>query len=111
MIYTTNSILESPGRVCEISGEIAAERPLEGNAGGSYRTMRSRGGGEFFVINIIGNFGTVFLGNGYHNKAIVALLVDALPGYVMGGLSWFAILWPIGTGILVYCLRIVVKRI
>lgn len=97
MIYTTNTILGSPRRVWEILGEIAAERPLEGNAGGSYLTMQSRGGGEFFVINIIGNFGTVFLDNGYYNKAIAASPVDALPGYVMGGLSWFAVPWLTAT--------------
>lgn len=39
---------------------------------------------EFFVINIIGNFGTVFLDNGYYNKAIAAAPDEALPGYVMG---------------------------
>jgi len=39
---------------------------------------------EFFIINIVGNFGTVFLDNGYYNKAISASPVDALPGYVMG---------------------------
>lgn len=33
----------------------------------------------------MGNFGTVFLDNGYYNKAIAASPVDALPGYIMGG--------------------------
>lgn len=81
----------------EILTEIAAERPLEGNAGGSYLTMNSKGGGEFFVINIAGNFATVFLDNGYYNKAISASPVDALPGYIMGGLSWFAVPWLTAT--------------
>lgn len=49
------------------------------------------------VINIIGNFGTVFLDNGYYNKAIAASPVHALPGYVAGGLSWFAIPWVAAT--------------
>jgi len=39
----------------------------------------------------------VFLDNGYYNKAIAASPVDALPGYVMGGLSWFAIPWLCAT--------------
>jgi Na+/proline symporter len=64
VIYTTNTILGSPRRVWEILGELATERPLEGNAGGSYLTMQSQGGAEFFVINIVGNFATVFLDNG-----------------------------------------------
>jgi len=87
----------------------AKAHPVEGNAGGSYLTMRSHDGAIFFVINIIGNFGTVFLGkfpeefkkhalvtdtmldNGYYNKAIAASPVHALPGYVFGGLAWFAV--------------------
>jgi Na+/proline symporter len=95
--YVSNSILGSPGQLWEILTNLATERPLEGNAGGSYLTMRSQGGGEFFVINLIGNFGTVFLDNSYFNKAIATSPVHALPGYVMGGLSWFAVPWVTAT--------------
>jgi Na+/proline symporter len=49
------------------------------------------------VINIVGNFGTVFCDNGYYNKAIAASPVHALPGYISGGLSWFAIPWLAAT--------------
>ena len=59
--------------------------------------MQSREGAIFFVINIVGNFGTVFLDNGYYNKAIAASPVHALPGYIIGGLSWFAIPWLTAT--------------
>ncbi|KAG7136315.1 urea active transporter 1 like protein [Verticillium longisporum] len=97
VVYATNGILGSPGAVWDILQEISKERPISGNAGGSYLTMRSQGGAEFFVINIVGNFGTVFLDNGYYNKAISASPVDALPGYVMGGLSWFAVPWLTAT--------------
>ncbi|KAK5653951.1 hypothetical protein OQA88_7876 [Cercophora sp. LCS_1] len=96
-VYASNDILGSPGKLWEILTELAKERPLEGNAGGSYLTMRSQGGAEFFVINIVGNFGTVFLDNGYYNKAISASPIDALPGYVMGGISWFAVPWLTAT--------------
>ncbi|OHW90151.1 sodium symporter family protein [Colletotrichum incanum] len=96
-VYSTNELLGSPGRVWEILTALAAERPLSGNSGGSYLTMRSQGGAEFFVINLCGNFGTVFLDNGYYNKAIAASPIDALPGYVMGGISWFAVPWLTAT--------------
>ncbi|KAL2755371.1 hypothetical protein ACRALDRAFT_1071330 [Sodiomyces alcalophilus JCM 7366] len=95
--YATNNILGSPGAVYDILSEISKERPLAGNAEGSYLTMRSQGGAEFFVINIVGNFGTVFLDNSYYNKAISASPVDALPGYIMGGISWFAVPWLTAT--------------
>jgi len=45
----------------------------------------------------VGNFGTVFCDNGYYNKAIAASPVHALPGYILGGLSWFAIPWLCAT--------------
>ncbi|KAK0750913.1 sodium symporter family protein [Schizothecium vesticola] len=96
-VYSTNAILGSPGKVWEILTQLAIDRPVEGNAGGSYLTMKSQGGVEFFVINIVGNFGTVFLDNGYYNKAISASPVDALPGYVLGGIAWFAVPWLTAT--------------
>lgn len=40
--------------------EAAVTHPVAGNAGGSYLTMRSKNGLIFGVINIVGNFGTVF---------------------------------------------------
>ncbi|PSN66870.1 urea active transporter [Corynespora cassiicola Philippines] len=95
--YATNEVLGSPSRVFDLLVEAARKHPVEGNAGGSYLTMRSKEGAIFFVINIVGNFGTVFCDNGYYNKAIAASPVDALPGYIMGGLSWFAIPWLAAT--------------
>jgi SSS family transporter len=95
--YATNSVLGSPGAVFDALVKAAAKHPVEGNAEGSYLTMRSQEGAIFFVINIVGNFGTVFCDNGYYNKAIAAHPVHALPGYIMGGLSWFAIPWLCAT--------------
>jgi Na+/proline symporter len=37
--------------------------PVQGNNGGSYLTMLSTGGLVFGIINIVGNFGTVFVDN------------------------------------------------
>ncbi|KAF4535032.1 Urea active transporter protein [Lasiodiplodia theobromae] len=95
--YATSDILGSPSRVYDLLVEASAAHPVDGNAHGSYLTMRSKEGIIFFVINIVGNFGTVFCDNGYYNKAIAAHPVSALPGYIMGGLSWFAIPWLCAT--------------
>lgn len=62
--YTTNANLGSPGKVYDLLVEAGKRHPVEGNAKGSYLTMRSREGAIFFVINIVGNFGTVFCDNG-----------------------------------------------
>ncbi|TRX88963.1 hypothetical protein FHL15_010191 [Xylaria flabelliformis] len=95
--YATSETLGSPSAVYDRLVEVAAVHPVDGNAQGSYLTMRSTQGVIFFVINIVGNFGTVFLDNGYYNKAIAASPVHALPGYILGGLSWFAIPWLTAT--------------
>jgi urea-proton symporter len=83
--FATNTVIGSPSKVYDLLSEAAKDNPVDGNAGGSYLTMRSQEGAIFFVINIVGNFGTVFLDNGYYNKAIAASPIEALPGYVMGG--------------------------
>ena len=72
--FATSDKLGSPAVVWEAVTKLAETQPREGNAGGSYLTMHSRSGGIFtFVINkYLGNFGTVFLDNGYFNKAFAA---------------------------------------
>lgn len=95
--YATSDVLGSPSAVYDLLVEAAKAHPVAGNKDGSYLTMQSQGGAIFFVINIVGNFGTVFLDNGYYNKAIAAHPVHALPGYIMGGAAWFAIPWLTAT--------------
>ncbi|CAN8100734.1 unnamed protein product [Discula destructiva] len=95
--YAHSDVLGSPAAVYDLLIEAARTHPVAGNKDGSYLTMQSREGAIFFVINIVGNFGTVFLDNGYYNKAIAASPVHALPGYILGGLSWFAIPWLTAT--------------
>lgn len=104
--YATSDILGSPGAVWDALQVATKKHPVDGNAGGSYLTMQSREGAIFFVINIVGNFGTVFCDNGYYNKAIAASPVSALPGYVLGGLSWFAIPWLAATTMGLACLSL-----
>ncbi|KAH7136767.1 Sodium:solute symporter family-domain-containing protein [Dactylonectria estremocensis] len=95
--YASSDTLGSPAAVYDALVAASERHPVSGNAEGSYLTMRSKEGAIFFVINIVGNFGTVFLDNGYYNKAIAASPVHALPGYLIGGLSWFAIPWLTAT--------------
>ena len=102
--YATSDVLGSPSKVYDLLVEKAIKYPVDGNAGGSYLTMRSTEGVMFFIINIVGNFGTVFCDNGYYNKAIAASPASALPGYVLGGLSWFAIPWLAATTMGLACL-------
>ncbi|KAK6887570.1 Urea active transporter [Candida tropicalis] len=89
--WATSSKLGSPGAVWDLVTAYAETNPREGNSQGSYLTLRSRSGGMFFVINIIGNFGTVFLDNGYFNKAFSANPVSSYKGYILGSLAWLPV--------------------
>lgn len=59
--------------------------PVQGNRDGSYLTMISGDGLMFGVINIVGNFGTVFVDQSYWQSAIAARPVSAARGYLLGG--------------------------
>jgi urea-proton symporter len=73
--------------------------PVKGNYGGSYLTMLSADGLMFGIINIVGNFGTVFVDQSYWQSAIAARPQAAARGYLLGGLCWFAIPFSLATSL------------
>jgi len=68
-----------------------------GNAMGAYLTMASTGGLIFGVINIVGNFGTVFVDQAYWQRAIAAKPSSTVKGFLIGGLCWFSIPFTLAT--------------
>ncbi|KAL9274076.1 Urea-proton symporter DUR3-like protein [Drosera capensis] len=114
LVYTASSQLGSPSvvyrrlmevasrsRVCQdpISHVGQACGPVSGNYKGSYITMLSSGGIVFGIINIVGNFGTVFVDNGYWVSAIAARPTSTHKGYLLGGLVWFAVPFSLATSL------------
>jgi urea-proton symporter len=77
--------------------EVAVSKPVEGNFAGSYLTMASSGALIFGIINIVGNFGTVFVDQAYWQRAIAASPKSAFKGFMIGGLAWFAIPFTLAT--------------
>jgi SSS family transporter len=73
--------------------------PVPGNDSGSYLTMLSSGGLMFGIINIIGNFGTVFVDQSYWQSAIAARPSSAARGYLLGGICWFSIPFSLATSL------------
>merc|ERR1712232_1369075 len=69
------------------------------NEEGSYLTMMSLGGLKFGIINIVGNFGTVFVDQSYWQSAIAAKPASAHKGYLLGGLVWFTIPFALATSL------------
>lgn len=60
-------------------------------------TMASIPGLLFGLINIIGNFGTVFIDQAYWQRAIASKDSSASKAYIYGGITWFAIPFAVAT--------------
>lgn len=94
--YTTSDVLGSPDRVYELLVEAAKVTPVTGNAEGSFLTMRSESGVLLGVVFWTAIFATT-IDVQLFQKAIAAAPEAALPGYMIGGLSWFAIPFCLAT--------------
>ena len=89
-MYTTSPELGSTAKVFENLNVAAIKNPVAGNgADGSYLTMASGGGFMFGLMNIVGNFGTVFVDQSYWQGAIACKPSATYKGYLLGGMSWF----------------------
>ncbi|RDB19811.1 putative urea active transporter 1 [Hypsizygus marmoreus] len=96
-VYATSDQIGSPAKMHELLQNVSAASPVPGNAGGSYVTMRSKNGLIFGVINIIGNFATVFQDQAYWQRAIASRPGSTVKAYLLGGLAWFAIPFTFAT--------------
>jgi urea-proton symporter len=88
--YLENTVSKTPEQCIAIFGPTYEEGkfacgPISGNRDGSYLTMLSSGGLMFGIINIVGNFGTVFVDQSYWQSAIAARPEAAAKGYLLGG--------------------------
>lgn len=111
-VYASNNeVLGSPYKVWTnlntlVSTPVPANAPADlmlgpvaDNKEGSYLTMYSLGGLIFGIINIIGNFGTVFVDQSYYMGAIAAKPSASWKGYILGGLMWFSIPFTLATSL------------
>lgn len=94
--YTRSDVLGSPDKVYDLLREAAKVSPVSGNAGGEYVTMRSQGGVLLGVVFWCAVFGTT-IDVQLFQKAITADPASTLPGYMIGGLSWFSIPFCLAT--------------
>ncbi|TVY92406.1 Urea active transporter [Lachnellula willkommii] len=90
-VYTSNALIGSPTAMFDLLKKASIARPVEGNQDGSYLTLKSNYGLIFGVIQLCSGMGTVFLDQGYWQRAIASRPTTAVRAYVMGGMAWFAI--------------------
>lgn len=98
-IYFANPQIGGISGMFDRLTEAAAIKPVDGNHLGSYLTMASAGALVFGIINIVGNFGTVFVDQAYWQRAIASAPKSAFKGFLIGGLSWFAIPFALATAL------------
>ncbi|CAL3973009.1 unnamed protein product [Diplocarpon coronariae] len=87
----------SVGQLYDLVVSASARAPIAGNHQGSYMTMTSKKGIYFGLIHVTSNFGLVIMDTGFFVKAFAASPRAVVPGYVVGGIAYFAIPWALGT--------------
>lgn len=98
-VYVTSDELGSPDAVYDRLSRVIEYAPVANNRGGSYLTMFSRDGLYFGLVNLVGNFGTVFIDQSYWQSAIAATPSASWKGYLLGGLAFFAIPFSLATSL------------
>ncbi|SCZ87362.1 BZ3500_MvSof-1268-A1-R1_Chr2-2g04828 [Microbotryum saponariae] len=95
--YTTSSQVGSPDRMYDLLIEAQNRNRDAPTLEHSYLTVRSLGALKFAILSILEYTGVVFLDNSFHQKGIAAAPEAAIPGYVLGGLSWYAMPFTLAT--------------
>ncbi|BFZ23564.1 hypothetical protein BsWGS_26603 [Bradybaena similaris] len=85
------------GTVEKLFEFISCAKGPDGNKGNSYLTLVSEQGLMFGLINLVGNFGAVFVDQSYWQSAIAAKPKQGVVGFLLGGLAWFAIPFSLST--------------
>ncbi|MCJ1287409.1 hypothetical protein MMC26_006758 [Xylographa opegraphella] len=96
VVYCRSNLIGSPGVMYDLLRAAAQRAPVPGNSGGEYLTMSSQSGillGVVFWCAVFGSTVDVQL----FQKAIAANPASTLPGYMIGGLAWFAIPFCLAT--------------
>ncbi|KAL4063427.1 urea transporter [Scleroderma citrinum] len=96
-VYATSAYIGSISKMHFLLSEASSLSPVPGNAGGSYLTLRSKNGLIFGIINLVGNFATVFQDQAYWQRAIASRPATTVKAYLIGGLAWFAIPFTMAT--------------
>jgi Na+/proline symporter len=97
-VYATGDQIGSPAKMWDLLHEAAERNDYSApTKDGSYLTIRSLGALKFAILSILEYTGVVFLDNSFHQKGIAADPASAVPGYVLGGLAWYAMPFTLAT--------------
>lgn len=94
--YATGKEIGSPSRMYDLL-TLAAERNPSSNYAGSWVTVKSLGSIKFGWLSFLEYTATFINDASAHQKGIAANPSAAVPGYIIGSLSWFSIPWTLAT--------------
>ncbi|KDQ57453.1 hypothetical protein JAAARDRAFT_193782 [Jaapia argillacea MUCL 33604] len=96
-VYSESPQIGSPSEMYRLLQTAAVKRPVAGNTHGSYMTLKSNFALIFGIIQLCSGSGTVFLDQGYWQRAIASRPHTAVRAYLLGGLAWYAIPFAFAT--------------
>ncbi|KAF7562146.1 hypothetical protein G7046_g1988 [Stylonectria norvegica] len=70
---------------------------IEGNYEGSLLSFKSKSSIIFGLVHSFGDFALVIMDTSFWQKGFAADTAAAMPGYLLGGISYFAVPWAVGT--------------
>ncbi len=73
------------------------DRYIDGNYQGSVMTFKSKGAIIFGIIHSVGDFGLTVMDSSFWQKTFSASVKATVPGYIIGAVCIFAVVWPLGT--------------
>ncbi|KAJ9197820.1 hypothetical protein DTO021D3_5451 [Paecilomyces variotii] len=78
---------------------VAADktRNIEGNYQGSILSFKSKSSIIFGLVHSFGDFALVIMDTSFWQKGFAADTAATMPGYMLGGISYFAVPWAVGT--------------
>lgn len=92
-----NDAIAGVGSFYDALAEADKSTNITGNYLGSILTFKSKGSIIFGLVHSFGDFALVIMDTSFWQKGFAADTAAAMPGYMLGGIAYFAVPWAVGT--------------
>ncbi|KAH6679202.1 putative urea active transporter [Halenospora varia] len=92
-----NPAINGVGSLYDVLVKRDETRTISGNYLGSALSFKSKGAIIFGLVHSFGDFALVIMDTSFWQKGFAADTGAAMPGYMLGGIAYFAVPWAVGT--------------
>lgn len=92
-----NPAIDGLGSFYDALVDADKTRNVVGNYQGSILSFKSKSSIIFGLVHSFGDFALVIMDTSFWQKGFAADTAAAMPGYMIGGLSYFGVPWAVGT--------------